>query len=254
MNIKFYLPAAALLLGLLSSCSEHVYGPALHKSDISYMPKPMSMDSAKSATYVSAGLALDFGNNLSDQLTSGQLNISEAHTFKNFNLAYGAFTSLGNYSNYDLQQGDPHYFKDKFFGAVGGRLSGNFYINNDGRTDIRIIGFEAAYSHEFGDYARFRKEVTGDPNFYTDTRTELFTGGLTSEVVFHGRKPNTQMGFRLFVGETFGNDNIYNNNKNDYITYKTPTYVAFSYFIQLKQYFAVVEGGTYVQFRVGLRF
>jgi hypothetical protein len=99
MKINFYLPALALVTAFVSGCSDHVYGPALHKSDISYMPKPMSMDSVKSATYVSGGLVLDFGNNLSDQLTSGQLNISEAHTFKNFNLAYGAFTSLGNYSN-----------------------------------------------------------------------------------------------------------------------------------------------------------
>ncbi|WP_295720817.1 hypothetical protein [Mucilaginibacter sp.] len=253
MNIKFYLPAL-LILGLLSSCSDHIYGPALHHSDIAYMPKPMSMDSAKSATYISGALVLDFSPNLNDQLTSGQVNISHANTFKNFNLAYGAFTSLGNYANSDLQPNDPFYFKNKFFGAVGGRLSGNFFINSDSRTDFRIIGFEAVYSHEFGDYANFRKAVTGQPNFYTDTRTNLFTGGLTSEIVFHGRKPDTQMGFRVFVGETFGNDNIYNNSNNNYVTYKTPTYVAFSYFVQFKQYFAVVEGGTYVQFRVGLKF
>jgi hypothetical protein len=254
MKIKFYV-IPLVIAGFFSSCSDHIYGPALHHSDISYMPKPMSTDSIKSATYISGALVLDFSPNLNDQLTSGQLNISEAHTFKNFNLAYGAFTSLGNYANNELTTTDPHYFKDKFFGAVGGRLSGNFYVNTDGHTDFRIIGFEAAYSHEFGDYASFRKEVTGQPNFYTDTRTNLFTAGLTSEIVFHSRRrENTQMGFRLFVGETFGNDNIYANNKNDFITYKTPTYVAFSYFVQFKQYFAVIEGGTYVQFRVGLRF
>lgn len=252
MKIKFYV-IPLVIAGFFSSCSDHVYGPALHHSDIAYMPKPMSMDSTKSATYLSGGVVLDFSNNLSDQLTSGQLNISEAHTFQNFNLAYGGFTSLGNYENYDLQKDNPHYFKNKFFGAVGGRLSGNFFINTDSRTDFRIIGFEAVYSHEFGDYARFRKAVTGDPNFYTDTRTELFTGGLTSEIVFHGRKPNTEMGFRAFVGKTFGNDNIYNNTNNNYVTYKTPTNVSFAYFLQLKQYFFVVEGGTYVQFRLGLR-
>ena len=254
MKIKFYLPAAALLLGLLSSCSDHVYGPALHHSDISYMPKPMSMDSAKSATYISGALVRDFANNLNDQLTSGQLNVIHANTFQNFNLAYGAFTSLGGYKNYDLQTTNANYFNSKFFGAVGGRLSGNFFFNSDSRTDFRIIGFEAVYSHEFGDYAQFRKAITGQPDFYTDTRTELFTGGLTSEIVFHGRRPNTQMGFRVFVGETFGNDNIYNNTKNNYITYKAPTYVSFAYFVQLKQYFAVIEGGTYVQFRVGVKF
>jgi hypothetical protein len=252
MKINRYLPLLALL-GVLSSCSDHVYGPALHKSDISYMPKPMSTDSVKSATYASGAVVLDFSNNLHDQLTSGQFNISHANTFKNFNLAFGGFTSLGNYANDDLKVGDPNYFKNKFFGAVGGRLSGNFFINNDGRTDIRIIGFEAAYSHEFGDYVAFRKSVTGQPNYYTDTRTDLFTGGLTSEVIFHGRH-DTQMGFRLFVGETFGNDNIYNNTKNDYVTYNAPTYVSFAYFMQMKQYFFVVDGGTYVQFRFGVRF
>jgi len=254
MKLRF-LPALIFALGLLSSCTQRIYGPALHQSDIAYLPKPMSNDSVKSATYISGALVVDFSPNLNDQLTSGQINLSEAHTFKNFNLAYGAFTSLGNYNNQEITKGDPYYFKNKFFGAVGGRLSGNFFINTDGRTDFRIIGFEAAYSHEFGDYARFRKAVTGAPNFYTDTHTELFTGGLTSEIIFHSRRrEDTQMGFRIFVGETFGDDDIYSNNNDDIKTYKMPTYVAFSYFVQLKQYYAVIEGGTYVQFRVGLRF
>ena len=245
------------LLGIaiaLSSCSDHVYAPALHHSDIAYLPKPVSADAVKAASYISGGLVVDESPNYSDELVSGQLNISRGHAFDHFNLAYCAFGALGNYHNSELQQEDPHYFKDKFFGAVGGRLSGNFFVSGR-HVDFRFIGFEAAYSHEFGDYLNFRRSVTNQSGFYTDPRTDLFTLGGTTEVIFHTNKVANQFGFRFFWGGTFGNDNVYHNKNSDYV-YRvySPGIITAAYFMQIKHLIAVVEAGNYVQLRLGYKF
>jgi hypothetical protein len=254
MKLNFCL-AALLFVFSLSSCSDHIYGPALHHSDIAYLPKPMSSDTVKSATYLSGALVVDNSPNLGDVLTSGQFNLSRANTYNHFNLAYGAFGVLGSYQNSILTTNDPYYFKDKFFGAVGGRLSGNYFASH-GHTDFRIIGFEAAYSHEFGDYIRFRREVTNKPTFYTDNRTDLVTLGLTSEVIFHSRNPHNQFGFRIFSGGTFGKNNIYTNSSNPYQIingFNTPIFFTAAYFMQLSRFIAVIETGSFVQLRVGYR-
>lgn len=255
MKIKLYLPAIAFL-ALLNSCTNKIYAPALHNSDIAYMPKPMSSDSVKTATYISGAFVSGGSPNLADDLTSGQLNISQAHTFNHFNLAYGAFGSAGNYHNNLLKSTDPYYFTNKFFGAVGGRLSGNFFINNGGRTDFRLIGFEAVYSHEFGSYAQFRKAVSDQPGFYTNNRTDKLTAGVTSEIIFHTSKPTTQFGFRLFLGGNIGDSNVYTNQGTQLNTYtKNDGYFSFAYLMQIQQYFGIVEfGGAFAQLRAGIKF
>jgi len=244
------------LLGVaitITSCSDHLYAPALHHSDIAYMPKPVLTDTNKSATYITGGLVDDGSPNYSDELVSGQLNVSRGHAFDHFNLAYGAFGSFGSYKNSELQPQDPYYFKNKFFGAVGGRFSGNAVIST-GKVDFRIIGFEAAYSHEFGDYLRFRREVTDKPGFYTDTRTDLFTLGATTEMVFKSNRLNNQFGFRIFWGGTFG-DNGYRNKNSDYLYHVyNHGLITAAYFMQIKNYIAIVEAGYYLSFRLGYRF
>lgn len=250
------LPLFFCLLGVaitISSCNEHVYAPAMHHADIAYLPKPVVSDTAKSSTYISGGLVQDFSPNYSDDLVSGQLNLSRGHAFHHFNLAYGAFGSFGSYNNSELQPNDPYYFKNKFFGAVGGRLSGNAVISTR-KIDFRIIGFEAAYSHEFGDYLSFRRAVTNMPKFYTDTRTDLFTLGATTEMIFKSRSQENQFGFRFFWGGTFG-DNGYRNKNSDYLyRVDSPGVVTAAYFMQIKNYMLIAEGGYYWQLRLGYRF
>ena len=203
---------------LLSACS-HIYSPAFYHQDIAYQPKPASFDSVKSATYISGGINLSTNSNLNDDQTAGEIDISEGHSFKNFNLAYGAFGAYGDYQNSAISKGDANYFTEKYYGVIGGRASANFTFPQ-GNADIRLIGFEVAYSHEFGDYAAYRRYLNNQPNFYVDPRTDLFTAGLTSEVIFHKRNdPNFQQGIRLFVGGTFGrnplDDSYYNTNKSN---------------------------------------
>jgi hypothetical protein len=258
MNLKQLLTLLAGAI-LFASCSK-VYTPALYHQDIAYQPKPASFDSVKSATYASAGFNGYSNANYDDLLVSGQANISRGHVFDNFNLAYGAFGVFGDYQNSAISKGQANYFSDRFFGAVGGRASANFFVNS-GRTDFRFIGIEMAYSHEFGDYATFRRSVMGQPDFYVDPRTDLFSIGLTTEVLFHNvNNPDFQHGIRGFIGTTVGHNDLFD-------TYYTSAadrsgtgklfhelYPKVSYFFKIKRYFGTFEAGENIFIRFGLKF
>jgi hypothetical protein len=235
-----------------SACSKF-YSPALFQQDIAYQPKPASFDKNKSATYLSGGVNLYSNPDLADFIESTQFNVSKGHVFDHFNLAYGAFGVLGDYQNGAISKGDPYYFDNKFFGAYGGRMSFNTFVTN-GRADFRFLGVEAVYSHEFGDYADFRRAVSNQPNFYADTRTDLFTIGLTTEVIFHNRNnPDFQHGIRGFLGTTLGQ----NQNETDLFsqTYSSGRiFPKVSYFIKFKNYFGTVEAGQNFFVRFGFKF
>jgi hypothetical protein len=257
MKTKLPIVIASIsALAFLSSCSQ-VYSPALYHQDIVYMPKPASFDKESTANYVSAGLNMHSNNNMSDMIISGQLNLSRAHTFQNFNVAYGAFGAIGDYQNGSSDRSEPNYFNSKYFGAVGGRFSANFYVHQD-RADIRFIGVEAAYSREFGDYAAFRKNLIRQPGDRVDARTELVSVGLTSEVLFHPKNDTgIQHGIRGFLGTTFG----YNPINESYYEDDTATqrmfrniYPKASYFINFKDYFGTIEVGSAVFLRFGVKF
>jgi hypothetical protein len=255
MNLKPLLMLCCAA-ALFSSCAK-VYSPALFHQDIAYQPKPTSFDTAKSLTYASAGLNVNTQNNLSDGLFSAQFNVSEGHAFKNFNLAYGAFGVLGDYENGRLDDNDPNHFTHKFFGDVGARMSANAFVT-EGRADIRFIGVEMAYSHEFGSYAGFRKNVLDQSGFYVDPRTDLFTVGLTTEVIFHNKDDNGfQHGIRGFLGTTLGHNDLdgtyYRTNEGTESPFRK-VFPKASYFITFKKYFGTFEIGGGIFARFGLKF
>jgi len=256
MNFRFLLLIACILI-LFSSCSNHIYAPALYHQDIAYQPKPASYDTAKSATYISAGLNYYTDPSWQNMLVSGQFNLSRGHVFNHVNLAYGAFGILGDYEK-DTGDGLPQErFTDKFFGAAGARASINLFTNYE-RMDFRYLGIEAAYSHEFGDYADFRRNISNLPGYHVDARTELMTVGLTSEVIFHNiRNPHISNGIRVFIGGTFG-DNAFS---RKYFSHKylQPAFLAtvfpkISYFLKFNQCFATIEAGQQVFLRFGYGF
>jgi len=241
---------------LLSSCS-HVYVPALYHQDIAYQPKPASFDSAKVQTYVSAGLNTYTNSHYNDFLVSGQFNLSQGFVFDNFNLAYGAFGVFGDYQNTAIDKGKPNYFSDKSFGAVGGRFSANAFINS-GRVDFRFIGVEMAYSHEFGSFAGFRRYVNNQPGYFVDPRTDLFSIGLTTEVIFHNRNDSEfEHGIRGFLGTTLGHneldDTFYTDQKATTRMFRN-IFPKVSYFIKFNNYFGTIEAGEQFMVRFGYKF
>src|ERR1700733_12470314 len=97
MNLKqlLYLSLAVVLF---ASCS-HIYEPALYHQDIVYQPKPTSFDTVKAVNYISGAFNANSNSNYNDFLASGQINLSRGYVFNNFNLAYGAFGAIGQYSS-----------------------------------------------------------------------------------------------------------------------------------------------------------
>jgi len=253
---NIYISFIILFAVTFSSCS-HIYIPALYHQDITYQPKPASWDTVKHATYISAAYNSYGGANFSDDLESGQLNISQAYTGKNFNIAYNVFGVAGNYVREipDSIKGADN-FTSKFFGAVGGRVSANLY-SHSGRVDFRYLGVEAAYSHEFGAYADFRRSIANNPNAYSDTRTDLVTLGATSEILWHRKRDdNFENGFRLFVGGTFGRnypmvEGVLVPGSTD--SFSQP-FAKVSYFFRYKKYFGTAEFGDGLLIRFGLKF
>lgn len=241
------------LVALYSSCSTpSYYSPALSGNDIAYLPKPMESDSVTVKNYVSgsiAGLSLPYS---SGDVTMGFLNFSRGHTFKNLNIAYGAFGFAGA-TNYD----DDFYERDNptpdFSGksAYGGGLRTSIgYYDNAGNAEFRIINWESALSFENGAYADFRKRLlaTGNPEIVTSGNTTLFTTGISSEIIWHGRRNlNNHYAFKLFYGGTPGLNKSF---KEGFERYKTSGGTFnFTFFIKLKNLYGIIDssaakGGT----------
>jgi len=229
---------------LFCACNDHIYAPALYKSDIAYQYKPMSSDSLKNANYVSGAISIGNGVSPEDKLVIGHASFSRANTFQNFNIAYGGYGFLGNYQNLTIASTDPNYFTNKYFSGVGLRFSGNVYTPS-GRADLRLLGIEASYSKEFGAYAAFRQYAQSQPGFYTNANTSLLTAGITSEIIWRQKNDsNAQYGYRLFVGSVFGNQNLYNSNDpNGYSPYNDNSDFCISgaFFVNVTRVHFVVE-------------
>lgn len=221
------------------------------------MPKPASFDSVKVANYISGGLNAYSNTNVNDFAFSGQLNLSRGYVFSNFNVAYGAFGVFGDYQSDQADKTSPHYFTDKYFEAVGGRFSANAFVNS-GRIDFRFIGVEMAYSHEFGTYASYRQYLNTQPGTFVDPRTDLFTIGLTTEVIFHNRNnSDIENGFRGFLGTTLGHDEL----DDTYFADETTTgkmirhiFPKITYFLKVKNFIGSIDGGTDFFIRFGYKF
>jgi hypothetical protein len=249
MNLKLLLIVCSLAT-VFASCS-HVYEPALYHQDISYQPKPASFDSVKSATYLSGGLNIYTNYAGNDGLTSAEFNLSRAYVFNNFNLSYGAFGVAGDYQNGTIQSGQPNYFTQKSFGAVGGRASANLFARSV-NTDFRYLGVEIAYSHEFGSYSDFRRSVIPQQNYYVDPSDELVTIGVTSEVLWKSRQ--FEHSFRIFLGATLGNHTPVSPNNGPLIEPFNNFFPKFSYFVKFKNYFITAELGGGLFLRFGYKF
>lgn len=256
---------ALLFLGvILSSCSStqvipKYYDPAMLNNDISYLPKPMSGDLKKDMRYISIGAGqkvTDGESNKYDELLSLQLNLSQAHTFKNLNLAYGIFGVSGFLKNGVIAPGEPYHFNKKKFSALGVRGSVNSYLKK-GDIDFRLIGAEFSYSKESGEFQAFRKIAFNKPSYYAVGNTELFTAGLTSEVIINiDSKLLTQLGTRLFVGKSFNTLN-YSYSEHDFPK-RSPRInnINIAFFGQLKRFYGVLESsypGSH-HAKVGFRF
>jgi len=242
---------------LFYGCSSHVYAPALYHQDIAYMPKPASFSKEKVAAYASGGVNLYSDPTYQNTQESAQFNLSQGFRFDKANFAWNVFGVAGDYSKSQDINGQYVDFKDKFFGAAGARISANLFTTYE-KMEWRYLGFEAVYSREFGDYANYRKQVAPNPDYLADPRTELVSVGLTTEFVFHGQNTEIVHGIRGFLGTTFGRNILNDPRYDDQNDFNTRLFRAMvpraSYFINIRQFFAVAEVGNAFFLRAGVKF
>jgi hypothetical protein len=224
------------------------YTPAIIGNDISYLPKPMGSDSVKTQNYFSASFA---GSTLPDDvgdLTMGQINYHRSHTFKNINLAYGAFGFFGGTSESGYVTSSRTLSKDfdgsGFYGA-GLRTSLGVF-ETSGNTEFRILNWENTLSFEGGSYASLREKLRKDsePLSVGSDKTSLLTTGASTEIIWRGsRNTDRNYGFRLFLGSTFGLKNNINYTENKLNGMATD----FSFFIKIRHAYGTFSSGTNLQ-------
>jgi len=241
MNKTYLSLIGGTLCLLISSCKSYLT-PAVLGNNIGYLAKPMLSDDKPTGTYVNGAYAAAISpNDLSIEM--GMLTAHRSHTFKSFNLSYGAFGFLGKvkqgYSDAEYEEGKLPPFKKSTYG-LGLRTSiGYQLVSGNGNTNFRLINWENSYSMEAGDYLNYRKRLF-DKGMYNNlsvsNQKNVWTTGLSTEIIWHARKnKNIQHAFRYFIGFTPGAINSFDNGnsvfKNQYDN--TPSSKSLSYFLKI---------------------
>lgn len=250
-NVKI-LCFSALLLSI-SSCTTY-YTPAIVGNNMGYMAKPMVGDEQHTKNYVTGSFVAAAPPDNSINFRMGMLNIHRSHTFKTFNVAYGAFGYLGIADHITpTSTTDPNYlnsFKENVSG-VGVKTSiGLHSASKNGNTDFRFINWENSINHESGNYATLRKQLHNqhlNKYDYVSNLTTVWTTGLSSEIIFRSRRNNdTKHAFRLFFGFTPGLeksfDNMNDSGKDNFVIDSQA--FAFNYYFQFKKFSFTYEIGN----------
>ena len=159
--------------------------PVNGTSNMKYLPKPCTTDSAKSKFYVQGNYQGIEENDSEESLSTRafELAISRGHSKQNFQFAYGASYTMGQayYPKYD-QTGRSFVQDKKSFGAVliHGSFNGVKKLRNIG--ELRYLCLDFGYSKEFGDYPSTRAQIEGNRFYTTVSNTSVATLGLGSEI------------------------------------------------------------------------
>ena len=155
---------------------------------------PLQSDSLKTAFYGSATFSdastNDWGH---DYCYSFQTNFSASHNLKNFQAYYGVSGMLGRYkmNAYYPKGNDPsvnaqilnQYAGKISFGAVGFNGGMDVVVPlRGGGGEWRLIGLEASFYKEFGDYLTTRKKLPDSAATFISRKNSFATIGGYSEI------------------------------------------------------------------------
>ena len=217
--MKITALASFLLAAIIfSSCTTYLT-PAILGNNIAYLPKSMVADSLKSLTSISGSYAAGISPDGDIGFEMGIANISRAHTFKDFNIAYGMYGYIGTASNAKRETSHEEALKylpsfKKSTSGVGFRLTTGFsHTSANGNTDFRYFNLENAISIESGAYTNFREQIYNSelPYYVAVTnRRILWTTGASTELIWRARRNyDIKHSFRLFLGGTPGLNNSF---------------------------------------------
>lgn len=248
-----------IILLALCSCTRTYYLSPSYGTSMPYHTLPGQNDSVKSSLYLNGSLSLGATNfNLRDNVTSFQVNLYNANTFKNFNIWYGGGLTLGNYRVVRIEDSSFVSYEAinamagrKFFGAFNGNAGAAFTIKTGNLGEWRILGAQASLNQEFGDYFNFRQQILKDSvrvNGIAAGKT-LGTIGLSTEMLFNANPGN--IGIQLQYNTITGKDYKYDNN-NRYNSIYPPSGQRYGYWSST---FSYTNNNTscYLQGNLGTR-
>ena len=231
---KLTLPGL-IFLTLLNSCipERRAYFLAPQNAAAnSYHSIPMKSDSLRSTIYVNGVFRNGSSNDRqSDHVWSLEGSMHRSHNFDMFQAYYGANLTLGSYNISDYYRSTYQYgggyfgtyypvdtpyhipASNKFFGAYGvfggiNLVFSHVHEKYHRHSEWRALGLETSLQNEFGDYNRFRKNLSdtgANINFRNSFSAYL---GLYTEWVWTTRN-KTEAGVKLTWGLCINPENNY---------------------------------------------
>ena len=200
-----------ILLGFTKCSTTNYYLNAFNGNNHYYHSIPLKTDSIRSATYLSSNIALGSANFTQNGVKSITINLHRSQTFNFFQAHYGLDFSIGRYhvtrefprlnSIYDTAIINEINKNSgaKFFGGYGfeGGLNIVVPIKKNG-SEWRILGIETSMQNEFGEYLKFRRNLT-DSAAQENMKSSFFpTIGITTEIITKTRKGS--FGYKIAIG------------------------------------------------------
>lgn len=210
---KIYLLILLASLAVFSSCTRN-FVPAMYLQDESYITKPFFADADSTVVHrqsvsVSGKLNASIGDLMgaTSETTSNMLQVHQAHSFRSFTLAYGVHGTVGRVTvpaPSNPQQYAPQDSGSKSFQALGARLElGLKAPTNTRYFEWRLLNFSFNYSHEMGNYLRFRQSLLPASDLSYSRGAGMYSWGIFTEFVWRfGRRKNanTTNGLALKIG------------------------------------------------------
>lgn len=190
----------------LSSCTQYaLYQSPFHNTTNSYKTMPVKSDTPAAAFYASG---VFFAGGAGDDVRDGHSgftgSVYRAHSAGPIRGYYGLTTSLGNYrvhgiSGYSTYEPTRKYPNDslinarsgsKFFGGVG--AVGGLYVTHSfpSGSEWRIIGVEANWQYEFGNYWKFRDRLPDTAANLVSRSQSFLAIAFNTEIVVKTRRGN----------------------------------------------------------------
>ena len=198
----FEIGLVCFLLFSIHSCTPY-YALGNSGVDPIVFIKPVYADSATVSTYIGGKYThtVDSAYSHKNEVNSfGQLNWSQTHTFKYYDVSYGAFGYLGTYKVAEVEsfKGNKKYY--------GGGLSSEFCLNIPLKSvDLRPIGIKGSFYYENGDFARFRR-IAAEQHLISGVTASQFAYNVSFTSGYEFKYKNSSFGLGGSTGMTYFNE------------------------------------------------
>jgi len=192
-TLKLCLLCSVLFIG---ACRTY-YGDGLAGANYAHMQTPMAKKGESiSKNYIGGKYNKDVNYYENEKNESYEVSYHHAVSKRCVNYAIGAFAFKGNYKVVDLQSSNKNLNKnyDYYGGGIRAKVAYNWSISP--RVHWRIIGLQASWYMERGDYYNFKRDLIDLGEFEDEEIMKDMVGGIKdfTNITFH---PYTEFVFRI---------------------------------------------------------